>query len=89
MRLAGAVAGTLLVLVSAFNSPPDAGDAIFALALFTMIGGWVLGGWRRSDSPKVSVAGETLLGVGIGAGIGLALLFIIPMIGWVVTGRVM
>lgn len=82
MRLVGALVGILITfLVFVPAGAPDGGEVTFALSLFTIIGGLTIGsGLRNLGSPRMSLAGEVIFGLGIGAAVGFAWLFIIPLI---------
>jgi hypothetical protein len=72
----GAIVATYLVFLT-----PDSAEATFALSLFTIIGGATIGqGLRKVDSPKLALAGEAILGLGIGAALAMGWLFAIPII---------
>jgi len=78
--LVGALIGiglTWLVYVPA--GAPDGGRVTFALSLLTMIAGFVIGARLRTrPAATISLFGEAILGLGIGALIGLASFFVIP-----------
>jgi hypothetical protein len=81
-RLVGALAGVLMTfLVFLPAGTPDAAELTFALSMFTILGGLIVGwGLRSGGSPRLILAGEVILGVGIGAAVGFALVFIVPLL---------
>ena len=83
-RFAGVLLGILLTWLAYVPAgAPDAGEVTFALSLFTIIGGFAIGaGLRAIPNPRVSLFGEAVLGLGIGAVVGFVSVFVIPSIGY-------
>jgi hypothetical protein len=71
------IALTWLVYVPA--GAPNGGQVIFPLSLLTIIAGFVIGDrLRKRPTPTTSHFGEAILGLGIGAALGLASFLLNP-----------